>query len=260
MKNFILAFLAITLTVSCSQIEQDDASKNQIEHIQSAQLTTVTTSTCPNLNNPYDIYGQSHNNALSQFYNSTFATGSTSNTDFKDAFEQIGFYGFQGNKALEDVTNETITKEDFITQNTSGEVSEKLLDILSIINTSNSLAEMQNALENFNLNLQSNSTLTADDKHLLFAGSSIASHSACYWLSAEGLSWPSSTTKAAIPDPVKDIIGADFVGGVGRIIAFGLLGGPIGWGAVGAWTAGVSAATALWKGIDFVLSEFTDWW
>ncbi|NNE15480.1 MAG: hypothetical protein HKN51_10925 [Saprospiraceae bacterium] len=107
------AFLcAIFIFSNCSQSE----TLNEQENIQNSlnELSKSTTYTCPSLSNPFDTYGELHNSGLSTFYNSTIAIGVNTNTDYKTAFESVGFYGYQGNQALIDAVVGNITYKDFI--------------------------------------------------------------------------------------------------------------------------------------------------
>ncbi|NNE15481.1 MAG: hypothetical protein HKN51_10930 [Saprospiraceae bacterium] len=117
-------------------------------------------------------------------------------------------------------------------------------------------------METFNLDIVSSNSLTQIEKELILAGSSIAAHSACYWNSDEGANWPVANQR--LPDWAKNVIGADFVGGVGRFLvttaAATLAGGPVGTSSAIGYAVGTSAAVGMLHAIDWALSEFTDWW
>ena len=212
----------------------------------------------PPYQNPHDDYGELHNSKLEDFYDKTFGAGNTTEENVESAFKSQRFSGFGSDSNIKKVVEGTMSANAYIDQTSaSSDVKAKLKQILNYVDSHDNYKSLFIAMASFEQSVANDQRFNENEKKLILIGSSIAKYSHKYWHSNYS-DWGVSQSV------VKDIIKADFIGGIGRAIAVGLLtGGPAGAGTVAAYAFGASAATGLWHGLNWLydkVGQNTGWW
>lgn len=209
--------------------------------------------------NPYDDYGKTHNTKLARFYDKTIGANKTQANDYIAAFKIEKFNGFGSDTTIVQVVEGKMSAKSYINKlNVNSAVKSELTTIANLINNSTNKSAFNSSIATFDTKIQSSKNFNSNEKALILIGSSIAKHSFTYWESNQD-DW---SLKGG-PSVWRAVVGADFIGGVGRAIALGVLTGGVALGPVAAFAFAGSAATGLWIGANWVYDQVgknTGWW
>jgi len=257
MKIFIL--LGITLLMfSCSQDNSLTVNELSIEELSSVDNYSTCMDSFNPSSNPFIWMAQYHNNNLKEIYAKVQLnpTMETFRSEVYAIAPEIELYPFQ----FSGIINDKETYEDYFNRQSylSPLVKDYANQMIDIVYEYNDVISALQLVEEEILN---DDNLTNIERDALLQGYAICQGSYCYWENNH-LDWSNSKQ---VPDWLKTVISADAVTALSMAIGIG-----IGWlippVTVGAtiWTAGssvgVSAATGLVLGANWVLEQFTDWW